>query len=365
MEAQTRLSVPGVWFGKRWKGKQKCYPASVLSEIERDKKGARVFEVQFDEDDDFGGECLYEMRWDAVDQYRVDRQTVGDGSKQSGLEFGELQGLGSGSDVESPKPTPRSTRPRTPTRKKAEEIVDRADKQRQLKPSSGSGLKDPPKRRNRGVSDREPGPVSNEDEIRQALRLLGGKGLVGHLARGVQGKQDHGRGADGSESSDASEEESDRKDIYQEDREAPRLMQSMLRYHRTVYDWVLNGTDFKNPRKRHEALVLAQALDACRREGIGFGSEVVEILARRLVGLELADKMGDDEFIAALAWAPHQEVVPQSMLRTLMRDVERRKKLRPKWKKDSKGNWPKKSAKTQVTNGRPPGDARGAPGGKN
>ena len=253
VEPQTRLSVPGVWFGKRWKGKQaKSYPASVVSELERDKKGARVFEVLFDEDEDFDGEYLYEMRWDAVDKYRVDGPAAVDG----------LQ-LESVSDAESPKPTPRSAgRPRTPTHKKAEEIADRADKQaKQLK---SSGLKEPSAKnfkRNRGTSDRGSvaGPAGNEDEIRQALRALGGKGLVGRLARGVQGKQSH---ADYfSESSGASDEDPDRKDTYQEQREAPRLMGSMLRYHRTVYDWVLNGTDFKNPRKRHEALVLAMVSD--------------------------------------------------------------------------------------------------------
>ena len=273
MEAQTRLSVPGIWFGKRWKGKQKCYPASVLSELERDKKGARVFEVQFDEDDDFDGEYLYEMRWDAVDKYRVDRQTVGDVSKQAGLELGE--GLGSGSDVESPKPTPRGTRPRTPTRKKAEEIVDRADKQKQLKPSSGSGRKDPPKRRNRGVSEREPESKyrdGDDEEVRQALRALSGRGLTGRLASSVRRGAQRASGSDGhSESSGSGDDQRDNgareePDRVSDEREAPRLMANMLRYHRTVYDWVMNGTEFTNPRKRHEALVLAQALDACRRE---------------------------------------------------------------------------------------------------
>lgn len=147
------------------------------------------------------------------------------------------------------------------------------------------------------------------------------------------------------DSSSSSEEPTERRrrsrGKYEEDRMAATYIKNMLREHRSVQDWLSNAGIERNTRKYYEASTLAQAIDAFRAEGIGAGYEGMEILTRRLAGLQLANDHKDDTFLEAMAWRPRASVVPSELVRTYIKDVERRNKLRPKkWRRDGRPSKP-------------------------
>ena len=67
----------------------------------------------------------------------------------------------------------------------------------------------------------------------------------------------------------------------------------------------------------------------------------MEALLRNLAGVCEADKMGDTAILEGLEWAPPQEIVPRTILRTVMKDVKRRNELKAKKKKPAAAD-PKK-----------------------
>ena len=79
-------------------------------------------------------------------------------------------------------------------------------------------------------------------------------------------------------------------------------------------------------------LALWQAIDAFRQEGVSAETEGMEILVRRLVGLQKADAFNDNGLLTAMEWRPPSDVVPRRMMRTIIKDAERQTKLKEKKK---------------------------------
>ena len=140
-------------------------------------------------------------------------------------------------------------------------------------------------------------------------------------------------GADGDSSDDQFEDSSRRQSTAVEaagdGRIAEQVMASLLAHHRSALDYV-RSVQFSNLRAGHEARRTAQALDALRREGVPLHFEGMEILVRNLCGVVEADKHGDPSLLEGLEWALPQDIVPRSVLRTVMKDAKRRNQLKPK-----------------------------------
>ena len=128
--------------------------------------------------------------------------------------------------------------------------------------------------------------------------------------------------------------DTDKSDSVADDRLAPIIMERLLRHHNTVWDWVQRSAQFRNTRNMHEARRIAQAIDAFRREGVSWDSEGMEILVRNLAGLHKSDEYGDATFLEEMEWAPPESIVPDSVMRPIVKAVKRTKALRPKPNKD-------------------------------
>ena len=127
---------------------------------------------------------------------------------------------------------------------------------------------------------------------------------------------------------------------YDQERLGPIFLRNILKYSDSVYTWV-HRLDWRNQRKEFEARSLGQAIDALLQEGLSSTSEGLEILLRRLVAIQKADERKDDSIIRELEWKPREDVVPRSVLRRVIKDAERSKRLRPKtpspWHRPSGG----------------------------
>jgi hypothetical protein len=79
--------------------------------------------------------------------------------------------------------------------------------------------------------------------------------------------------------------------------------------------------DFKQARNKHECEVLAQALDQLLVEGLSFHhSDAMEILARRLAAVHLADQHTNWNLAKAIQLPTHQSsLLPLSQLNQAMR----------------------------------------------
>ena len=131
-----------------------------------------------------------------------------------------------------------------------------------------------------------------------------------------------------------SEDEAGGVDVKTEDcpgdgRLAEVLMANILANHRSALDYV-RSIDFSNQRSAHEARRTAQAVDALLREGVSLQLEGMEILVRNLAGVVEADKLGEPAVLTGMEWQPPQDIVPRSVLRTVLKDAKRRKELKPK-----------------------------------
>ena len=85
----------------------------------------------------------------------------------------------------------------------------------------------------------------------------------------------------------------------------------------------------------HEARRTAQAIDAFRGEGVSPELEGMEILLRALAGLQLADQLGNAGILEELEWSPPEQVLPTAVIRTAIKDAERRDKYRSRARKGS------------------------------
>ena len=112
-------------------------------------------------------------------------------------------------------------------------------------------------------------------------------------------------------------------------RVAEELMANILNNYRSALDYV-RSIDFKNQRSGHEARRTAQAIDAFVREGVSLHYEGMEILVRTLAGVVEADNYGEPAILTEMEWQPPQEIVPRAMIRTVLKDVKRRREIKPK-----------------------------------
>lgn len=195
-----------------------------------------------------------------------------------------------------------------------------------------------------------------------ARRAAGSASAHGPAAQPVQVPRDESSGESSADSSDSEtdrrgrrrRERKVRKGDYTAERYAPIFLNGILKYHTSVRAWVDKSALKQGGRKYNEAASTAQAIDALRAEGVDAKYEGVEILVRRMVALEMAEKHRDETYIEAVEWAPRDEVVPAKLLKSIMKDVERRKKIKPKWQRnnnDRNGGLARPSAK----NNSPPG----------
>lgn len=118
-------------------------------------------------------------------------------------------------------------------------------------------------------------------------------------------------------------------DITGDGRLAEVLMANMRANHRSALDYV-RATDFSNLRAAHEARRTAQAIDALLREGVPLSFEGMEILLRNLAGVVEADRLGEPAVLTGMEWQPPQDIVPRSVLRTVLKDAKRIKEMKPK-----------------------------------
>lgn len=107
------------------------------------------------------------------------------------------------------------------------------------------------------------------------------------------------------------------------------LMSNLRANYRSAMDYV-RSVDFSNQRAAHEARRTAQAIDALLRDGVPLHFEGMEILVRNLTGVVEADKLGESAVLTGMEWQPPQDIVPRSVLRTVLKDAKRRKELKPK-----------------------------------
>jgi hypothetical protein len=114
-----------------------------------------------------------------------------------------------------------------------------------------------------------------------------------------------------------------------DDRLAGVLMANIRANYRSALDYV-RSIDFSNQRAGHEARRTAQAIDALLREGVPLHFDGMEILVRNLAGVVEADKSADPSVLTGMEWQPPQDIVPRSVLRTVLKDAKRRKELKPK-----------------------------------
>jgi hypothetical protein len=88
-----------------------------------------------------------------------------------------------------------------------------------------------------------------------------------------------------------------------------------------MYEW-------KNARNRRECEAIAQAVDAFRAEGATTSSLGIEILLRRLSGVQLADLTGKWEACESVAWSSFgNSLLPRAELRRVLKDADQMTRL--------------------------------------
>ena len=102
-----------------------------------------------------------------------------------------------------------------------------------------------------------------------------------------------------------------------------------------------NQLQWKQARNRRECQTLAEAFDAFVEEGLGEDSMGLEILARRLAGVQLADKTNDWSFCDAIQGPGLMDsVLPRKMFSKALRDAASLRRLsdrtRPKFRTASR-----------------------------
>jgi hypothetical protein len=101
----------------------------------------------------------------------------------------------------------------------------------------------------------------------------------------------------------------------------------MMEHHTSVLDFV-RRREFKSQRSFHEARRIAQAVDALVKDGARLRWTGMEMLLRNLSGICEADRLDEVGILEAFELRPPQQLLPRQVLRTVLKDVARAKKLR-------------------------------------
>ena len=111
-----------------------------------------------------------------------------------------------------------------------------------------------------------------------------------------------------------------------EDRWAPRMI-AQSRVYGSLVGYV-KTVQWASDRNKHEAESLARAVDVALAEGYSEDSVALEMLLRRLAGVQLADQFGDWSACSATEWIPTgQSLIPRSELKQTLKDAAVMKKL--------------------------------------
>ena len=73
------------------------------------------------------------------------------------------------------------------------------------------------------------------------------------------------------------------------------------------------------------------------RDGVSLDCEGMEMLARNIAGLWVADEHQDATLLEVMEYAPPQRIIPPQVQRTLLKDAEKLKKLRGGSSKGGRG----------------------------
>lgn len=118
---------------------------------------------------------------------------------------------------------------------------------------------------------------------------------------------------------------------------ASDIYQLIMANHHSATDFVMRGHDWRNTRSYHEARRQAQIFDKMLRDGVSLDCEGMEMLARNIAGLWVADEHQDATLLEVMEYAPPQRIIPPQVQRTLLKDAEKLKKLRGGSSKGGRG----------------------------
>jgi len=91
----------------------------------------------------------------------------------------------------------------------------------------------------------------------------------------------------------------------------------------SAVQWV-RITEWKSPRNQHECESLAHAIDALHGDGISVASRGMEVLLRRLAGVQLADETGSWELCSAVeAVSRNSKLLSRADLANAIKEAER------------------------------------------
>ena len=109
-------------------------------------------------------------------------------------------------------------------------------------------------------------------------------------------------------------------------RVAPSMLEQVSLYG-SVQSYV-KTIEWKNARNRHECEAIAQAVDMLLKERVSKNSTGIEILLRRLSGVQLADHVGEWKVADSVAWNPQgNSLLPRDEVRRALKDAEQLKRL--------------------------------------
>lgn len=196
-------------------------------------------------------------------------------------------------------------------------------------------------------------PTSLIDKIRHAAaasghvsRRVGKKPAASVEADKADSSSDGGDDGDGCihfhRKADDSDEDDDEPDVADQadvlirasTASAKHIFKQFMQFGSAV-QWVrLN--EWKNPRNKHECESLAHAIDAFHAQGISASSRGMEILLRRLAGVQLADDNGSWELCSAVeAVSRNNKLLSRAHLANALREAERLRKLSANTKNSS------------------------------
>lgn len=131
----------------------------------------------------------------------------------------------------------------------------------------------------------------------------------------------------------ASKKQLDAARPYACERLAPALLDNMLREGRGKVEEYVRLQPVKKDRDAHECRRIAQMLDALLESGIDLSHDAVEMGARNIAGLLLADAHERHDLIEQMELLPPASIVPRAILRNLIKDADRA----TRFKKGGKG----------------------------
>jgi hypothetical protein len=110
------------------------------------------------------------------------------------------------------------------------------------------------------------------------------------------------------------------------ERIAPELL-AQAQIYGSLSNWV-RSVDWNKTRNRNECASLAQAIDILLAEGVDSNSLGLEILLRRVSGVQLADHYGDWNVASALQWSgPNNSLLGRNVLTSTLKQAYQMTKL--------------------------------------